>query len=93
MTSWLRRHKLLAYFTLTFGISWVGTLIVLATTSFDLAALPPWETGVIFVLMVLGPSTSALVLTALLRGTPSPSSALYVAGIVFTLARWAFAAR
>jgi hypothetical protein len=46
MTSWLRRHRLLGYFTLTFGISWVGILIVFVTTSFKLATLPPRETGV-----------------------------------------------
>lgn len=66
--SWLRRHPLLGYFALCFGISWGGILIVLAATGFKLAALQPLETGLIFALMLLGPSASGLILTAVLDG-------------------------
>lgn len=68
LESWLRRHELLGYFTLAYGISWGGILIVLIATGFDLSALQPLETGLIFVLMLLGPSTSGPTLTALLDG-------------------------
>jgi membrane protease YdiL (CAAX protease family) len=68
MTSWLRRHPLLGYFALCFGISWGGILIVLAATGFNLAAMQPLETGLIFALMLLGPGASGLILTAVLDG-------------------------
>ncbi len=66
--SWLRRHPLLAYFALAYAISWGGIAIVLAVLGFDLAALRPAHTGLIFVSMLLGPSVSGLLLTALLDG-------------------------
>lgn len=59
---------MLGYFALCFGISWGGILIVLATTGFKLTALQPLETGLIFALMLLGPSASGLILTAVLDG-------------------------
>ena len=65
---WLRRHPLIGYFALAYGISWGGILIVLGATCFDLVELRPLETGLIFLLMLLGPSTSGLALTALLDG-------------------------
>lgn len=64
----LRRHPLLGYFTLTFGISWGGILIVLIATGFDVSTPQPTELGILFVLMLLGPSVSGLTLTALLDG-------------------------
>ncbi len=68
ISEWLRRHPLLAYFALTFAISWGGILIVLTTTGFDLSPAPPTELGILFGLMLLGPSVSGLILTALLDG-------------------------
>jgi membrane protease YdiL (CAAX protease family) len=68
LESWLRRHKLLAYFALAYSISWGGILIVLIATGFDLSALMPFETSLLFVFMLLGPSTSGLTLTVLLDG-------------------------
>lgn len=68
LASWIRRHRLLGYFALAFGISWLGILILLVTSGFEPGELPLWETGVIFVLMLLGPSMSGLALTALSRG-------------------------
>ena len=67
-SSWLRRHPLPGYFALCFGISWGGILIVLAATGFKFTALRPLETGLIFALMLLGPSASGLILTAVLDG-------------------------
>jgi membrane protease YdiL (CAAX protease family) len=67
-TSWPRRHPLAGYFALCFGISWGGILLVLAATGFDFAPLQPLETGLIFAMMLLGPSASGLILTALLDG-------------------------
>jgi len=64
----LRRHPLLGYLALTFAISWGGILIVLVATGFELSVPPPTELGIIFVLMLLGPSVSGLTLIALLDG-------------------------
>lgn len=66
--SWVGRHPLPAFFALCFGISWGGILIVLAATGFRLAAMRPLETGLIFAAMLLGPSVSGLILTAVLDG-------------------------
>lgn len=74
--SWLRCHKPLSYFALAFGISWGGIANILAATGFNLAALQPLETGLIFVAMLLGPSVSGLVLTALPEGRPGSANSV-----------------
>jgi membrane protease YdiL (CAAX protease family) len=65
---WFRRRPVCSYFVLAFGISWGGILVVLSATGFNLVELRPLDTGLIFVSMLLGPSTSGLALTALLEG-------------------------
>ena len=65
---WLRRHPVCSFFVLAFGISWGGILVVLSATGFNLVELRPLDTGLIFVFMLLGPSTSGLAMTALLEG-------------------------
>lgn len=65
---WMQRHPLIAYFALAYGISWSGIVIVLGATGFDLANLRPLDTGIIFALMLLGPSVSGLTMTAHLEG-------------------------
>ncbi|OIP17824.1 MAG: hypothetical protein CO105_15385 [Comamonadaceae bacterium CG_4_9_14_3_um_filter_60_33] len=64
----LRRYPVCSFFALAFGISWGGILIVMAATDFNLLDLRPLDTGLIFVLMLLGPSVAGLALTALLEG-------------------------
>jgi hypothetical protein len=80
--SWFGRKPLLGYFALAYGISWGGILVILALTSFDLTQLRPLDTGLIFVLMLLGPSTAGIASTALLYGRPG----LHDLGA--SLARW-----
>jgi uncharacterized protein len=65
---WLRRHPLIGYFALAYGISWGGILIVLSVKGFDAVEPRPLDTELIFALMLLGPSTGGLALTALLEG-------------------------
>jgi membrane protease YdiL (CAAX protease family) len=65
---WLRRYPVCSFFALAFAISWGGILIVMGATNFNLVELRPLDTGLIFVLMLLGPSVSGLALTALLEG-------------------------
>lgn len=65
---WVLRHPVTSFLMLAYGISWGGILIVMGATDFNLLALRPLDTGLVFVLMLLGPSTSGLALTALLEG-------------------------
>ena len=63
-----RRHPLLAFFALTYGISWGGSVVVCSAAGFDLTVLRPLDTGLIFACMLLGPSIAGLTMTALLTG-------------------------
>ncbi len=64
----LRRHPLLGFFGLAFGISWVPILIIMACRGFDLSPLQAAEGGMLFLAMLLGPSVGGLICTALLDG-------------------------
>ncbi len=60
----IQRHPLVSYFALAYGTTWSAILIFLASKGFQLATLQIQDGLMIFVMMFLGPSTSALVLTA-----------------------------
>jgi membrane protease YdiL (CAAX protease family) len=66
--SFIQRRPLLSYFVLAYGITWSAILVFLASKGFQLATLHMQDGLIIFVMMFLGPSTSALVLTATLDG-------------------------
>lgn len=68
LAAWLRRHPLIGYFALAYGVSWCGILIIVGATGFNWAELRPLDTGLIFMSMLLGPSAAGLALTALLEG-------------------------
>jgi membrane protease YdiL (CAAX protease family) len=70
LVPWLRRQPLLGYFAVAYGISWGGILVALSARGFDLTHLRPLDTGLIFIAMLLGPSTAGLASTALLDGRP-----------------------
>ena len=84
---WLRRYPVFSFFALAFAISWGGILVIMATTGFDLINLRPLDTGLIFVFMQLGPSTSGLALTALLEGRAG------LRRLVARVAHWRFGFR
>jgi len=65
---WLRAHQLMAYFALAFGLSWSSVALVCASTGFDLAAPKPFETGLIFLAMLVGPCLGGLALAGLTNG-------------------------
>lgn len=54
-----RRHPLLSYFVLAYGITWGGVVLLLASRGFELGALPLGDKGLVIALMPLGPSASA----------------------------------
>ncbi len=70
LASWLRRHPLLSYFALAFGISWIGILIILAARGFDLSPMLPPEASPILLVMLLGPSLGGVIVTAIVEGRP-----------------------
>ena len=61
---WLRRNPVSSYFALTYGISWSGILIAMSATDIKPFDLRPLDAGLLFAFMLLGPSNSALALTA-----------------------------
>jgi membrane protease YdiL (CAAX protease family) len=70
IATFIKRHPVAAYFALTFAISWGGVLLViggpggLPATSEQFSALSP----VAIPVMVLGPSVSGILMTALVGG-------------------------
>jgi membrane protease YdiL (CAAX protease family) len=68
LVTWIQRRPLLGYFALTFATSWGGILIILAARGFDLSPMQPLEAGLILLAMLLGPSVSGLIFTALADG-------------------------
>ena len=60
LVHWLRRHPLLGYFVMAYGFSWSGILVVLSFTAFNLTKLRPLDTGLIFIAMLLGPSSAGV---------------------------------
>lgn len=65
----IRRHPVLAYFALTFTISWVGILIVIGPSSMPIT--PEQSTALlpfVYVAMLLGPSLAGVIMTALTDG-------------------------
>lgn len=70
--SFVARHSLVSYFVIAYGITWGGILIFLTSRGFQLTSLQVQDASIMFVIiflaMLLGPSTSGLVLTAVLDG-------------------------
>lgn len=68
IVSWIKRHPLLCYFAMAYGLSWGGIVAVLAVSGFNVRALGISQYLLIFAAMALGPSVSGLTLTAALDG-------------------------
>lgn len=68
MAPWLRQHPLVGYFALAFALSWGGVGGFMVIGGFPMTALGPEESGLLFALMLLGPSVGGLVLTGVLEG-------------------------
>ena len=78
----LPRHPLAWFFALAFGISWGGILVIVAARGSGLSPLQPVEGGLIFLMMLLGPSLSGLIGTALTDGRPGLQWPLLAVGFV-----------
>lgn len=68
LESFLQRHSLIAYFLLTFGISWLGAFLVAAPHLFRGQSLPQMTGILMFPAMLLGPSLAGILLTKFLDG-------------------------
>ena len=70
--SLVERHPLISYFVMAYGITWGGILIFLASKGFQLTSLQVQDVSILFAIvflaMLLGPSTSSIVLTRMLDG-------------------------
>lgn len=66
--AWANDDPLTSFFTLTCAIRWGGIVVILALHGFDLSPLQPVEGGLLFLLLLLGPSVSGLICTAYLEG-------------------------
>ncbi len=64
----LQRHPLISYFVLAYGISWGGILVILQANGFDLSGMQMAGILSLFGMMLLGPSASCILLTAVLEG-------------------------
>jgi len=68
MKTFLQRHDISIYFFLAYLIPWGGSLLLAAQKGFQVGELRATELGLMFLLMLLGPSLASLTLTALLDG-------------------------
>ena len=65
---WIKRHSIPVYFVLTFGLSWVGALLVVVPYLLHKTPIPQLAGLLIFPAMLLGPFVSGLVMAGITNG-------------------------
>lgn len=66
--TWIRRHAVLAYFTLTLSISWAGAFAVAAPYVIRRTPIPTFAGILIFPAMLLGPLVSGFLMAGITGG-------------------------
>ena len=66
--TWIRRHAVLAYFTLTFSISWAGAFALAAPYLVRRSPIPAFTGILMFPVMLLGPLVSGFVMAGVTAG-------------------------
>ena len=66
--SFIRRHPVASYFTATFVISWLGAFILVAPKLFSGQSIPKMDGILMFPIMLTGPASAGIILTALTEG-------------------------
>jgi membrane protease YdiL (CAAX protease family) len=64
----LRQYPLVSYFTLAYGITWLGIMIAGGSARFQGQAVPAGQFPLVMLMMLLGPSTAGLLMTAVCDG-------------------------
>jgi len=67
-TSLIRRHPVLVYFVLTFGLSWSGAFLLVAPRLLRGEPIPKFTGLMMFPIMLLGPLIAGLTMTAFMGG-------------------------
>lgn len=68
LVTMLRRHPLISYFVLAYGITWGGILLVGGAARLQGAAVPASQFPLVMLLMLLGPSSAGVLMTAVTGG-------------------------
>src|SRR5512142_877744 len=70
-TTFIHKHPVLTYFVMTLLISWGSLVLIMGPGGFvGVVEVPPEQTPVLILGMLLGPTIAGLLMTGLIHGRP-----------------------